>query len=369
MSLRRLSTPNYATSHTRTFVFESERSAFTLIEVLVVIAIIGILIGLLLPAVQMVREAARRTSCANSLRQIGLAAMNYESTFMTLPAASLFPTVNASGVALASNLTRDGWSAQAQILPYLEQNNLASNINFRIGYKQHPPVTIADETERISSFRIPTYLCDSEQNDRRRGEGTPEVYYPLNYAINAGTWFVYNPNNKSVGPGTICTNYRIGLREITDGLSNSLLLSEVKAYTPYFRNANLPASLAIPNTPAEVVALGGDFKTDSGHTEWVDGRTHQTGFTATLAPNSKVIYTHSDGKKYDIDWNNRAEGMGGLMDTNVTYAAVTSRSFHPAGVNTCRADGAVSFVSSSIDLHVWRSLATRNGGEVFADPN
>lgn len=368
MSLRRLSTTNYPTINRR-FVFECERSAFTLIELLVVIAIIGILIGLLLPAVQMVREAARRTSCANNLRQMGLAAMNYESTFMKLPAASLFPTVNASGVALASNLTRDGWSAQAQLLPYLEQNNLASSINFAIGYKQHPPVMIADVTERISSFRIPSYLCASEPNDRRRGEGTPDVYYPLNYAINAGPWFVYNPNNKSVGPGAICTNYKLGLREITDGTSNTLLFSEVKAYTPYFRNANLPAPLAIPNTPADVVALGGDFKTDTGHTEWVDGRIHQTGFTATLAPNSKVIYMHFDGKKYDVDWSNRQEGVGGLMDTNVTYAAVTSRSYHPAGVNTCRADGAVSFVSSTIDLPVWRSLATRNGGEVFADPN
>ncbi len=366
MSLRRLSAPNHSTSISRS-VFEGERSAFTLIELLVVIAIIGILIGLLLPAVQMVREAARRTACANNLRQIGLAALNYESTFGKLPAASLFPTVSATGVPLTDEITRNGWSAQAQLLPYLEQVNLTSNINFKIGYPEHPPISIGGDTEQISSIRIPTYLCPSEINDRRRGEGTSDENYPLNYAINAGTWFVYDPIEKTAGPGAMCTNRRIGVHELTDGMSNTLMFSEVKAYTPYFRNANLPAPLALPNSPAEIIALRGDFKKDSGHTEWVDGRAHQSGFTATLTPNSKMIYTHSDGQNYDVDWTNRQEGKGGFNDIFVTYAAVTSRSYHPTGVNTCRADGSVSFVSSSIDLNVWRSLSTRDGGELVSD--
>jgi type II secretory pathway pseudopilin PulG len=338
-----------------------------LIELLVVIAIIGILIGLLLPAVQMVREAARRTACANNLRQVGLASLNYESTFRKLPAASLFPTVTATGVPLTVGATRNGWSAQAQILPYLEQVNLASNINFKIGYTEHPPITIGGDTEQISSFRIATYLCPSEINDRPRGEGTSEENYPLNYAINSGIWFVYDPIAKTVGPGAMCTNRRIGLHDLTDGMSNTLLVSEVKAYTPYFRNANRPAPLAIPNSPAEIIALGGDFKKDSGHTEWVDGRAHQSQFTSTLTPNSKVIYTHSDGQNYDVDWTNRQEGIGGLNDTYTTFAAVTSRSYHPTGVNTCRADGSVSFIANSIELAIWRSLSTRAGGELVSD--
>jgi prepilin-type N-terminal cleavage/methylation domain-containing protein len=366
MLRQRLYSPDQAKRNHSSFP-GTPRSGFTLIELLVVIAIIGILVGLLLPAVQRVREAARRTACANHLRQLGIAALNYESSHRKLPAAALFPTVTATGTPLTVGANRSPWSAQAQVLPYLEQINLASNMDFKVGYAEHPAVSIGGSTEQISSFRIPTYLCPSETNDRRRGEGTSQVHYPLNYAVNAGTWFVYDPVAKLAGPGAMCTNRRLGLQEITDGCSNTLMLSEVKAYTPYFRNANLPAPLSIPNSTADVIAMGGDFKTDSGHTEWVDGRTHQGGFTSTFTPNTKVIYTHSDGQKFDVDWTNRQEGVGGLNDTLATYAAVTSRSYHPAGVNACRADGSVNFVSNSIDLTVWRSLSTRNGGERFSD--
>lgn len=347
--------------------YVTRRQAFTLVELLVVMAIIGILMGLLLPAVQMIRESARRTECANNVKQIGLAALNYESTFRKLPAASLFPTKDSGGNSLPDDTSRNGWSAHAQLLPFLEQVNLSSRINFDIGYKEHPAITINGESKQISSFRIQTYLCPSEINDRRRGEGTAEENYPLNYSVNAGTWFVYDPNEKLVGRGAVGTNIRVGVNSITDGLSNTLLLAEVKAYTPYFRNANLASPLPIPTNPADVVSLGGDFKTNSGHTEWVDGRVHQTGFTATFAPNTKVLYTHSDGKTYDVDWNNHQEGLGGLVDPFVTYAAVTSRSFHPSGVNCGRADGSVAFIFEGIDLLVWRALSTRDGGEVVGE--
>ncbi len=366
MSIRRpvSSYQHFGTCQTTT---SCQRAGFTLVELLVVMAVVGVLMGLLLPAVQSVRESARRTECANNLRQIGLAVQNYLATNRKLPASSLFPTKSLTGLPLADSTDRNGWSAQAQLLSFLEQTNLSSRIDFKIGYKEHPPVTIGTETKQIPSFRIHTYLCPSEVNDRRRGEGTAEENYPLSYTINAGTWFVYNPNDNSVGAGALCTNRHIGIQELTDGTSNTLLFSEVKAYTPYFRNANLSAPLAIPATPADIVSLGGDFKKDSGHTEWVDGRTHQSGFTATLTPNSEVPYTHSDGQLYDIDWNNHQEGKGGLVDTIVTYAAVTSRSFHPSGVNTNRADGSVGFIANQIDLTLWRSLATRSGGEVLGE--
>ena len=99
------------------------RDGFTLVELLVVIAIIGILIGMLLPAVQQVREAARRTACANNLRQIGLATLNYESAFQKFPASWQLPYANNLG---SSPTT--GWSTQALILPFLEQGNLFDNV-------------------------------------------------------------------------------------------------------------------------------------------------------------------------------------------------------------------------------------------------
>lgn len=339
-------------------------AGFTLIELLVVIAIIGIMMAMLMPAVQMVREAARRTSCANNLRQVGIAVHNYESALRKLPAASLFPTNDPTGVPLADSSIRNGWSAQAQLLPFLEQENLSSKIDYSIGYKDHLPVTINDSLEQISSFRIQTYICPSEVNDVPRGVGTDEEDYPLNYGWNGGEWFVYDPTDGSSGSGAMVCNRQLRMTEIQDGTSHTLMFSEVKAYTPYFRNADLAAPLAIPTEPEDVVVLDGDFKTNSGHTEWVDGRVHQSGFTATFPPNTQVLYVDASGQEFDVDWTNHQEGRNGLTDTAVTFAAVTSRSFHPSGVNTCRADGSVAFVSASINRELWRAFASRNGGEV-----
>lgn len=341
------------------------RRGFTLVELLVVIAIIGILIGMLLPAVQQVREAARRTSCANNIRQMMLAVHNYESGFGKFPPSSLFPVYEADGVTpLSPSSSRNGWSLQAQILPFLEQGNLASTIDYRIGYKDHPAVDVGGEVAQISRFRIPTYLCPSEVKDERRGEGTAEENYPLNYAWNGGAWFVFDPVSNEIGEGGFGTNRQLGMQSIKDGTSNTLAFSEVKAYNPYFRNLGSTSSLAIPASPADLVSLGGDFKTNSGHTEWVDGRVHQSGFTATFPPNTKVIYSDS-GNDYDVDWNNWQEGKGGDSATAPTFAAVTSRSHHRIGVNTARMDGSVNFVANNIDRAVWQSLSTRSGGEII----
>jgi prepilin-type processing-associated H-X9-DG protein len=109
-----------------------------------------------------------------------------------------------------------------------------------------------------------------------------------------------------------------------------------------------------------VISLGGNFKANSGHTEWVDGRAHQTGFTGTFVPNTVVPFT-SGGKVYDIDFNSYREGK---TATQLTYVAVTSRSYHAGGVNVMLADGSVRFIAETVELATWRSLATRHGGEV-----
>jgi prepilin-type N-terminal cleavage/methylation domain-containing protein/prepilin-type processing-associated H-X9-DG protein len=318
------------------------RRGFTLIELLVVSAIIAVLIGLLVPAVQKVREAANRLKCSNNIRQIGVALANHESAMGYYPAQGDYRI--AGGTVY--------WSVQARILPYVEQENLHRLIDFASPISMQPSV---------AKVRIPIYLCPSEPNDRERPDGT-FIHYPLNYAINAGSWAIFNPP-VGLGDGVFVVNRATRIADIADGTSNTLCLAEVKAFTPYLRDGAVPSSIVpIPSLPTDISTFGGEFKTDSGHTEWVDARTHQTGFTTTFTPNTRVPHT-SGGIAYDIDFNSLREGRS---TTIPTMASVTSRSFHSGGVNTLLMDGSVRFVRESITINVWRGMGSRAGGELFS---
>jgi len=325
-------------------------NAFTLVELLVVIAIIGVLVALLLPAIQAAREAARRMSCSNNMRQIALAMHNYESANKKFPPQILIGTAQAS------------WSAQARILPYIEQGNLFAGIDFKQSYG-----SVLLNGQRLASLRVPALLCPSEMRDEVRIEDDVPANYPLNYGVNCGLWKVFDPNDNTGGSGAFFPGSGLGTRNFGDGLSNTLMLAEVKAWNPYFRDGGSGTS-ALANDPSDLCSLGGNFKEESGHTEWVDGRTHQTGFTATFTPNTQVLCSdgHED-HRHDVDWNNMRVGKS---DTVVTYAAVTSRSYHAAGtVNISMMDGSVRTLTNDIDLTVWRAMATRDGEEVLSvDP-
>jgi hypothetical protein len=257
-------------------------------------------------------------------------------------------------------MTADGWCAQARILPYLEQEGLFQNVDFNVSYAAPPLVGGV----AVKSIRVGTYLCPSEVNDRVRldASGLPE-HYPLNYAFNYGTWFVWDPTNDQGGNGAFYPNAKLGPYSFLDGLSNTLCAAEVKTYNAYHRNAAQSAPTT-PATPAAVCGLGGDFKKDSGHTEWADGRTHQTGFTTVFVPNAAVNCTVS-GTTYDVDWTNQQEGKSLTVKT---FAAVTSRSYHPGVVCAALMDGSVRTISESISLPVWRALSTRAGGEALQAP-
>ncbi len=310
-----------------------------------VIAIIAILIGLLLPAVQKVREAASRAKCLNNLKQLGLALHHYLDANRAFPPAGVYPV----------GATADSFSLQAFLLPYIEQDNLQRLINFSVSYALQPQVT---------SFRVPIYLCPSETNDRPRPDGAI-THYPLSYGVNLGTWMVYNATTGQGGDGAFVVNRGQNSGAFVDGLSQTVGLSEVKAFTAYLRDGGNPNGLGVPppSTPAEVVAYGGSFRADSGHTEWVDARVHQTGFTSVFPPNTVVPFS-SGGTNFDVDFNSSLEGK---TTTAITYAAVTSRSYHSQQVQVLLMDGSAKGVKSGIGVGTWRALCTRAGVEVVAE--
>jgi prepilin-type N-terminal cleavage/methylation domain-containing protein len=322
------------------------RGAFTLIELLVVIAIIGILIALLLPAVQKVREAANRAKCQNNLKQIGLALHNYESSFGAFPPAATY----------VSGQTFDSWSVPAVILPYLEQANLQNLIDFN----RSP-----DDQPQVGRTRVAVFVCPSDMKDMLVVNDDGE-HWPLSYAVNQGTWFVYDPQNRQGGNGAFAVNRSMRMADFTDGTSNTLGLAEVKASTPYLResgNPNTP-NAPVPASPAEVLGFGGDLDPDGGHTQWIDGNVGQTGFTTVFTPNTVVRFTDSDGTNYDVDFVSSTENS---QPNRLTYAAVTPRSYHTGLVNVFMMDGSGRPINNNISLTVWRALGTRAGGEVLGN--
>jgi prepilin-type N-terminal cleavage/methylation domain-containing protein len=320
------------------------RGGFTLIELLVVIAIIAVLVGLLLPAVQAAREAARRSSCKNNLRQIGLAVHGYHDTNNVLPPSGQ----------LVVGTPFTSYSAHARILPFIEQSNLYDLVAFNTGYASQPTVT---------QQRIPIYLCPSEVRDEPR-VGTP-THYPVNYGASVGTWLAFDPNIGKSGDGAFGINSRVSFAGIRDGLTNTVGFVEVKAYQPALRNSGVPtgANVAPPANPADIAGYGGSFATDWSHTEWVNGEVLQTGATTAFPPNTLIPYV-TGGQTYDVDFTAQRLGNSTTMQT---YLVVTSRSYHAGGVHVMLMDGSARFVGASISQVVWRALGTRAGGEVTGE--
>ena len=334
--------------------------AFTLIELLVVIAIIAILIAILLPAVQQAREAARRNSCKNNLKQIGLALHNYLETHSTFPPAFCVANPVNSG-------TGGQWSIHARIMPFIEQANTYAQINLELGYES--PL----QTIKIAPVKMPVYVCPSDIFDKTRlnSAGVAE-HYPTSYGYNAGTWFVWSNSSFKQGDGAFAPNSKFGDRDFTDGTANTIAFSEVKAFTPYVRDGRDVAEgtdvSSVDNSFINGKSVGSlkgklygentSLDTASGHTEWVDGRIHQTGFTSTFTPNAVTPIKGSQA--VDGDFTNCREATN---CTESTYAAVTSRSYHRGMVQSLFMDGGVKGISENIDLAIWRGLSTRQGNE------
>jgi prepilin-type N-terminal cleavage/methylation domain-containing protein len=330
------------------------RAGFTLVELLVVIAIIGILVGLLLPAVQAAREAARRMQCSNNLKQIGLSLHNYESALKVFPPS----TISLGGSA------SQPWSAQSFLLPYLEGGNITARIDYTLGY-HHGTNKSNFPPNGVATIRVPVYMCPSDVNDRPRldANGVPE-HYPISYGLNVGDYLIYNPVTRADGGAAFAPNRRTTVGSITDGLSNTTAVAEVKAFTPRFHDHVTMPSIS-PTNPASISAgfVGGAWSPSNGHTEWVCGRAIHVGFTTTFTPNTRVLHTVGN-VVYDIDVVSSREGRN---QTETTYGVITSRSYHTGAVNCLLMDGSVHSISSGVELRTWKMLGTRAGGEVLGE--
>jgi prepilin-type N-terminal cleavage/methylation domain-containing protein/prepilin-type processing-associated H-X9-DG protein len=336
------------------------RRGFTLIELLVVIAIIGVLIALLLPAVQAAREAARRIQCTNNLKQIGLAVHNYHDSVGTLPlgCAVSFP----GGVPYFQ-----GWGVTARILPYIEGQNQFNACNFSI-----PNETSQNDT--MMRISISTYLCPSDGKNKVIFVDDVQPRNNTNYGFNRGDWYVWGGQVSSAQPSSpFRANISLNFSTITDGLSSTMLAAEVKTHTPYLLNCSgltfqpvsggpIPPPNASPSSISQYSSCGGgELRIDSGHAEWEDGNTSQAGFTTAWTPNKATPGSFGGTFVSDTDLIAIREENGGP-----TFAAVTSRSFHPGGVNVLFGDGSVRFIKDTVNGLVWRGLGTISGGEVIS---
>jgi len=375
--------------------------AFTLVELLVVIAIIGILVGLLLPAVQAAREAARRMQCSNNLKQLGLAALNYESTYKRFPSAMNGPIVLPADWGGSWQSSRGHHSAWLQMLPYLEQQPLYNEISSGpfnaadmasgspTGSRPFGPHSL--RPYHAYKNRIPGFLCPSDPGSQ--GNGWSNDQAPIAYATNwgdsmygtdgnnNGEWGSWNargmfsivwssPGVRTGGPGA---GKRIA--EVTDGTSNTFAFSEITVFQQIGRlrghytilpEATMNAGpIACQQTRGPNGTIVGPLPpSHHRHGEsWASGFTMNSGFTTILPPNSPSCAA------------SQGEWAPGIFSPN---------SYHTGGVQACMVDGSVHFVSDSIDsgnlalpmprsgpspYGIWGALGTSAGGEVAQLPN
>ena len=355
------------------------RTGFTLVELLVVIAIIGVLVGLLLPAVQTAREAARRMSCSNNFRQVGLALHNYESAYQTLPPSG----------------RRDAdFAVQARILPFMEQSGLNDQLNFFVpafsgGFSAKIP-----HPDNAAAFAnaIPAYLCPSDPAEPKTGvtvSGNSYTYGGINYMASYGSNREQNYDFSKKTDGLFFEPYGVKFNHIFDGLSNTVMMSE--SVRSQGADQTLPAG-QLPLKPY-AYTLNGSSGVSSGIDANIPGL-RATGGQWMSYVNSQGMITNPDlGSFWNtfINWRGgsspalRGRGIswaftgainsmtnGYLTPNSPTPDIVTHwtgyfapRSYHSGGAYLLFADGSVHLVSDSIDVELHRDLHSANGGEVI----
>jgi prepilin-type N-terminal cleavage/methylation domain-containing protein len=348
-----------------------QRGGFTLVELLVVIAIIGILVALLLPAVQAAREAARRMSCSNNMKQIALAMHNYHDVHKTFPATPAYGTTEANGGRYQQDWL--AWSGLASLLPFIEQNQLAQRIDWRYRWDNDNGPTVNNSV--VARARIPAYVCPSDPGSKVTYTANMS---PTSYCFSAGPASAWNLGASRVGVACLKQPCRFG--DITDGSSNTIALAEAKIglnrgqWDPTLRprdatyrvvvgsrlqrsdNAAGRAWRAIPSHVTLInqyytqclsmydAGSGWSGESDEQGRFWAAGRVYWGPYITTLVrPNAGP----------SCDW-----------DSSVTDIDVKEpSSYHSTIVQAARCDGSVSQISENIDQLVWIAAGSINGAD------
>lgn len=350
----------------RTFMRNTDRRGFTLVELLVVIAIIGILVGLLLPAVQAAREAARRMSCQNNLKQIGLALLNYESTYKAFPCAAYWKAGSMnSRVPPAVGMHRN-FSWISTTLPYIEQSALYNQINFNIplvsgpagNSTAAPPSSMTGQTmpggRLLISQRIPTFECPSDPGFG--GQMNPHEIAWTNYAGTEGYDWWQRPNHPISGLFNLHTYQRIS--SVTDGTSNTLAV--VEASTQGFQ----------PNPGvATHLKVGGGSPRGGGSNNAVFRSLLLAANTNAdvMAPTGWGL-ARPDGNTSGFWWKSSPFAMQPTFlhcfGINNNWPGASSR--HVGGAQCVYVDGSVHFLSENIDYPTngEAGLSAASGGTI-----
>jgi prepilin-type N-terminal cleavage/methylation domain-containing protein/prepilin-type processing-associated H-X9-DG protein len=340
---------------------QRRRPGFTLIELLVVIAIIAVLIGLLVPAVQKVREAANRMSCSNNLKQMGLAAHNFASARGFLPPgfADTTPGITSPGSLLTI------------ILPYLEQSNKYNQFDFTKDVNS----SAVNEAARLQD--IPIYLCPSDGSNGQFTDANGSLGRN-NYMGNIGTTAsLYSTEtnrmgifNVHVSAGKVTS--RVKITDVLDGSSNTAMFSETKRSTRAPGDWYDPTIIyLLPDTDAGwslYTPQIGPLYTETNPSALITGSTYRCN-SWDYPPTNAITYRGWEYYRGIVEMQNYTHTVPpnykgyDCGNFSITAAHIAARSFHVGGVNVCFADGSVHFISDTINFATWQALGTRAGGE------